>query len=216
MVALGQRLAQFGQAPPGVRVAVQEHVHGLPEQPHQQVAAPGGTEAQADQVDGQRPAQRAVFRAEQAVVREAERLGERHRVADGARLVEYREDGARVAGTVAVLAGDPGAQPQPGRRRRVDERQRPAQPLVQQRGTGDGAVLVHPQAAHADRGHGHRLGVAEPLRLPVGRVELTATLVQVAVARQRVGTVGQQRPEVVDGPGVSHNRKLARRNAGRS
>ena len=108
VVERGQLRAEFGEPACGVRVAVEKQVDGQPEQTHQPVAAPAGR-ADADEFLGQRAPPGAVAGAQDAVVRDAQRLGQGDRIARPAGLIEQGEVTKRAS---ALLGATPmGAPP---------------------------------------------------------------------------------------------------------
>ena len=98
VVALAQVVPQLAEEPAGVRVALGVAVDRLPQQAHQQVAAPVRAETGLDQLDGQFAAQGNVIGTEQAVMGDAQGL--RQQLPDP-RLPSPR----RVRRMRAVLAG---------------------------------------------------------------------------------------------------------------
>ena len=180
VVALGEVVLQLAEQPPGVRVARAVRVGRLPEQAHQQVAAALGAEARLGQLDGQLPARADVLGAEQAVVGDAEGLGEEFGVPGRAHLVQRGQHGGVRAAGVVRLPGQPGADPQGQGRPRVEQREHVLQPRLEQHRAGDGAALGHPQPGQAQRGQRHRLRVAGPFGQPVGALEAVPAGLQVA------------------------------------
>ncbi len=192
MIARGQRLPQLGEPASGVLVPVEQQVHRLPQQAHQQVAAPPGQGALPDQLLGQRPAERAVPGTEQAVVRQAQRAGPGLRVRGPGGLGQHRDDRLVAAVPVVGLADQPGPQPQADRGIRIDEVEHPPQPGQQYR-AGRRAVLVHPQPAQAQQRAGHRLHVARALGQAVGQLVPAPAGPQVALDGLGVIPSGEQR-----------------------
>jgi hypothetical protein len=126
-----------------------------------------------------------VLRAEQAVVGQAERLGQGLGVAGLPGLGHDRHHGRVAPVAVVLLAGQPGAQPQRQRRPVADQAEGMLLAGADERGVGGGPVLVHPYAAQPEGREGHRLAVAIPLRRRVGLVEQPPAAVQVTVDVER-------------------------------
>ena len=93
MVALTEVIFQLAQQAPGVRIALAVSLTVCEEQAHQQVAAALSAEARLDQLDGKLPARLDVVRVEQAVVGDAQRLGQEF----GIRAARASSSAARIA-----------------------------------------------------------------------------------------------------------------------
>ena len=184
MVRLAEQAAQLGQAPLGVRVGVEEQIDGAPQQAHQQVAAAAGARGLADQLLGQLAPQRPVFRAQDAVVGEAQGLGQGDRVARAPRFRDHGENRGVPVGAVVLLTGQPDPQPQAQRRALVDQPQGTTLARAHHGLVGGGAMLVHPEPPEAQRRTCHQ--IVQPLRLTVGRVEPLAAGLKVPLDVQSV------------------------------
>ncbi|MFI7224433.1 hypothetical protein ACIBO5_14535 [Nonomuraea angiospora] len=124
VVVAGQQAAQLLQAALRVRVGGQVEVDRPPQQAHQQVAPALGDGGLADQLTRQLQPDRRVPGAEQAVVRQAQRLGQRLPVAGAPDLGQQLHDRGVPARAVVLLAPQPHPQPQGRRRAGVDQGQR--------------------------------------------------------------------------------------------
>ena len=104
MITLAELVSQFPKETLGVRVAIGKGIGRPPQQAHQQIPAAFSAEARLDELGGQFPTELDVIGAEQAVMGEAECLGQENRVRVGARpyLTQYGHDRSML--TMAVIA----------------------------------------------------------------------------------------------------------------
>ena len=167
-------IAKLAQVPSGVRVTGRIRIDRLPQQAHQQIAPPLGAEAHLDQLHGQFPAQLDVLRAEQAVVRQAQRLGQEFGVGRGPGRVKLGQDRLVPAPDIVGLPRQPGPDAQRQRRMRIEQRQDVLEPRLEQHRAGDRAAVGDPQPSQAQRGQGHGLRVSRPLGELIGPLEALA------------------------------------------
>jgi hypothetical protein len=196
VVARLEVLLQLAEQPPGVRVARAVRVGRLPQQAHQQVAAPVGPEGGLGQLDRELTAHGDVLGSEQAVMGDPHRLGQQLGIPGCPDLPERGHDVGVRAARVVRLAGQPGPDPQRQRRGRVEQREHVLEPGLEQHRAGDGAPLADPQAGQAQRRQRHRLRVLSLLGQPVGALEALPARLQVTVLVLRPGALREQGAEV--------------------
>ena len=126
MIFARQFLPQLLQLALRVGIAVGEQVSGAPEQADQQIASTSGTEALADEFGCQLPAQPALPRPQQAVMRETESFRSGNRIPRSAGFAKHSKDHRGSATSVVRLPGEPDAQAQRERGVRIGHRQGPA------------------------------------------------------------------------------------------
>lgn len=129
-----------------------------------------------------------MFRAEQAVMGQAEGLRQEHRVRVGVcpYLIKHSRDRRLLTTAVVGFRRQPGTDPERERCMRLKQRKDLLKPGFQLRRAGNRPSLANPQPGQAEGGQCHRVHVVGRDRKLVGLLEVTPACVQVAIGMQRL------------------------------